>query len=371
MSAPALISDVFEAESTKHLEVYVLPDWLLTRASYPRMSTTAKVESKAEAEALIPQFALTRVLNQDQSGRRLTLLGSISRQPALLTLERSAFPLSDEDVASLLRRITSTVNLGANDIYRWYMSNLNSANLHGPSITTTPPDLKINLIYPCTPSHIRKYSTQRIHYVLETPRIYNDHVRPYIHSQLTAGRLDWIFNILSGLTEQEDVVLRSSWDNPDNSGFLILPDLNWDRSTITSLHLLALVQRRDIQSIRDLKKEHVPWLRKLRDEICTSVAGQYETDSDEIKLYCHYHPTYYHFHVHVVHVMLEPEGGTQSVGKAWSLDVLIEWLDSVQSEEQGLDGVSLGYNVGEQSELWTGLWEKLKMRQEVTLNKTT
>ena len=331
------------------------------------MPVQLKAESKADAEALIPQFELTRVLNQDQSGRRLTLLGSISDQPALLTLERSAFPSSTTDVASLIHRIMSTVNLGANDIYRWYMSNLDSSSVH--SSPTTSPDLKINLIYPCTSSHIRKYSTQRLHYVLETSQIYEDHVRPYVQSQLSAGRLDWIFNILSGLTEQEDVVLRSSWDSPDDSGFLLLPDLNWDRSTITSLHLLALVQRRDIQSIRDLKKKHVPWLRKLREEIASSVAERYSIDTDEIKLYCHYHPTYYHFHVHVVHVMLEPEGGTQSVGKAWALDMLIEWLDSMKGKLQGLDRVALSYNVGEQSELWTGLWGKLNAGQDVTLNK--
>ena len=331
------------------------------------MSGSIKAESKADAEALIPQFKFDRLLNQDQSGRRITLFGSISQEPALLTLERSAFPSSTADVTSLLDRITSITNLGANDIYRWYMSNLNSSNLH--SSTTTSPDLKINLIYPCTSSHVRKYSTQRIHYVLETPGIYTTYVRPYIQSQLTAGRLDWMFNILNGLTEQEDVVLRSSWDSPDDSGFLLLPDLNWDRSTITSLHLLALVQRRDIQSIRDLQKKHVPWLRKLRAEIASSVAERYGVDTDEIKVYCHYHPTYYHFHVHAVHVMLEPEGGTQSVGKAWGLDMLIEWLNSMQSGEHGFHGVGLGYNVGEQSELWTGLWQKLTEGQEVTLNK--
>ena len=94
-----------------------------------------------------------------------------------------------------------------------------------------------------------------------------------------------------------------------------------------------------------------------------------ELEEDELKCYVHYHPTYYHFHVHVVHVMLEPEGGTQSVGKAWLLSGLIAWLDSMAGgEEQGLDSVNMSYGVGEESELWKGLWGRVKVGEEVTLN---
>jgi m7GpppX diphosphatase len=332
-------------------------------------STSTAPESKADAEALIPHFELERVLNQDQSGRRITLLGSIASKPALLTLERAAFPSSTTDITTLLSRLAST-NLGANDIYRWYMSHLTSS----PSITpsTSVPDLKLNLIYPCTPKHIQKYSTQRARFVTESPAIYSDHIRPYIIQQRTSGRLDWIFNILDGRTEQEDVILRSEWDSPSNSGFLLLPDLNWDRKTVTSLHLLALVQRRDIWSLRDLRRKHVPWLRNLQSQVVKAATTVFpgEVDEDELKCYVHYHPTYYHFHVHVVHVMLEPEGGTQSVGKAWLLSSLIAWLESMGSgDETGLDSVEISYGVGEASELWKGLWARLKNGEEVTLNK--
>ncbi len=354
------------------------------RNPYPVMAnTTATIstapESKAVAEDLIPQFRLARVLNQDQNGRRLTLLGTISSQPALLTIERAAFPSSDAQITQLIDQIKPT-NLGANDIYRWYLAITPSHALNfkdrmrhrdGPSSTPSIPDLKLNLIYPCTPSHIRKYSAQRLRYVDETPTIYKQHVRPYINCQRTAGKLDWIFNILDGRTEQEDVILRSDWDSPSSSGFLLLPDLNWDRKTVTGLHLLALVQRRDLWSLRDLRKKHVPWLKDLQRKVATAAASVFpgEVDGDELKYYVHYHPTYYHFHVHVVHVMLEPEGGTQSVGKAWLLGGLIAWLESMQgNDEAGLDGVEITYGVGEESELWKGLWVRLKVGDAVTLN---
>jgi m7GpppX diphosphatase len=227
--------------------------------------------------------------------------------------------------------------------------------------------------------------------VTETSSIYAQHIRPYIAAQRHQGRLDWIFNILDGKTEQEDVILRSNWDSPSKEeGFLLLPDLNWDRRTVESLHLLALVQRRDIWSLRDLRKKHVPWLRNLRTEVVKGAAslrfplGQ-ASDSgdqqdaqklaaiaeDELKCYVHYHPTYYHFHVHVVHVMLEAEGGTQNVGKAWELGGLIATLESMDGGDDGkhgLDSVDVSYVVGEESDLWKGLWGPLKRGQAVSLN---
>ncbi|RMZ89714.1 hypothetical protein DV736_g3045, partial [Chaetothyriales sp. CBS 134916] len=290
-------------------------------------------ESKTEAEALIPQLQFERVLNQDQNGRRINLLGKIADKPALLTLERASLPSSPEHLTALLSSLGEVTNLGANDIYRWYLSSTRRLSVATPSDQGSA-DLKINLIYPCTPKHIAKYSSQRIRYVTETPEIYRTHIRPYIIHQRTSGRLDWIVNILEGRTEQEDVILRSDWaavgDRSELAGFLLLPDLNWDRKTVTGLHLLALVQRTDIWSLRDLRKKHVPWLRRLKEKVIHAAATAARVDEDEIKCYVHYHPTYYHFHVHVVHVMLEPEGGTQSVGKAWELGGLIAWLESME-----------------------------------------
>lgn len=215
--------------------------------------------------------------------------------------------------------------------------------------------------------------------VTETPAIYAAHIQPYMAAQRAAGRLDWVFNILDGRTEQEDVVARVDWDSPTNTGFLLLPDLNWDRKSVAGMHLLALVQRRDIWSLRDLKPAHVPWLKDMRRQIVTAVAaavangGRFDfpagttIDADEIKCYVHYQPTYYHFHVHVVHVMLEA-GTTQAVGKAFGLGNLIAQLESMGSEAEGMSGVDLHYFLGEESELWRKCFGRIKAGEEVDLN---
>ncbi|KAK2054185.1 scavenger mRNA decapping enzyme, partial [Colletotrichum caudatum] len=271
---------------------------------------------KADAEALVPRFKLDRVLNQDQAGRRTSLLGTIDAEPALLILERAPFPTDPAYLAAAPASLASIANLGANDIYHWYLASSGGGGAAAPDPALLA-DLKINLIYPCTDAHVKKYSRQGVRLVTETPELYAERVRPYMQRKRDEGRLNWVFNIIEGRTEVEDVIYRTPLGGADaDEGFLLLPDLNWDRKTLGALHLLGLVERRDIWSLRDLRKKHVPWLRRMRGRLLAATVAQYpDVDADQLKLYVHYQPTYYHFHIHIVHVQLEA-GATQAVGKA-------------------------------------------------------
>lgn len=195
----------------------------------------------------------------------------------------------------------------------------------------------------------------------ETPEIYRDHVRPFFEAKRAAGRLNWVFNIIEGRKEQEDVIYRTPFGEDPVEGFLLLPDLNWDRQTVEALHLLCIVERRDIWSLRDLRKRHIPWLRHMRAKVLDAAVGVYPSvEADQLKTYVHYQPTYYHFHIHIVHAQLEA-GATQATGKAVGLDGIIEQLRVMEGDDEaGMDAVSLGYTLGEASELWTEVFEPLK-----------
>ncbi|KAK2606100.1 hypothetical protein QQS21_003495 [Conoideocrella luteorostrata] len=323
----------------------------------------------ARAEALVPKFQLERVLNQDQAGRRTSMYGTIDRQPALLVVERAPFPTSEAYLGRLPLSLSKLKNLGANDIYSWSMARMGAAEENeeekGQQSTKDQvgffADLKINLIYPCTESHIKKYSKQHVRFVTETPEIYKNKIRPYMQSKRDEGRLNWVFNIIEGRTEVEDVIYRTKLGEAGDEGFLLLPDLNWDRSTLDALHLLAIVERRDIWSLRDLNKKHIPWLQHMKDKVLSATVKTYPTiEPDQLKLYVHYQPTYYHFHIHVVHVALEA-GATQATGKAVGLDSIIETLKVMGgNDETGMDAVSMTYTLGEASELWTEIYAPLK-----------
>jgi hypothetical protein len=197
--------------------------------------------------------------------------------------------------------------------------------------------------------------------VIETPSIYAEQIRPYMLAKREQGRLNWVWNIIDGKTEVEDVIFRTPQGRDGEEGFLLLPDLNWDRKTMESLHLLGLVERRDIWSLRDLKKKHIPWLRHMREKFLETTTSTYAAlEGDQLKLYVHYQPTYYQFHIHIVHVALEA-GATQATGKAIGLESIITQLETMAGdEESGMDGIELHYTVGEASELWTEIFEPLK-----------
>ncbi|KAL9601044.1 MAG: hypothetical protein Q9219_002753 [cf. Caloplaca sp. 3 TL-2023] len=291
----------------------------------------------------------------DQGGRRITLLGSIDGKPALLTAERAAFPSDTDTLDAFSKSLSNVQNLGTNDIYHWYLAS-------GAGGARNLPDLKLNLIYPCTDKHIKKYSPQGVRIVTETPETYRDHVHPYIAKQREQGRLDWVFNILEGRKEQKDIVYRDPGQgSTKDEAFILVPDLNWDRKTLTSLHLLAIVERRDIWSLRDLKKKHVVWLKHMRSKVLEATAKKYpEIEEDQLKLYMHYQPTFYHLHIHVVHVMLEPTG-TQAAGKAIGLENLASQLETISGgPDAGMADVSLTYLLGESHDLWTEVFKPLK-----------
>ncbi|WPH04683.1 Hypothetical protein R9X50_00757600 [Acrodontium crateriforme] len=322
------------------------------------------MSGNVEANGLITRFKFEKLLNQDSGGRRIILQGKISGQPALLLVERGAFESDPQYLSGFVRLVTHLQNLGENDIYRWYLAN----SLPDNSIDqATPPDLKINLIYPCTAKHIKKYSFQQARVVLETPEIYAKYVRPYMQKCRDQGRENWVFNIIEGRDEQENVLYRSQ-EADKRDDFLLLPDLNWDRKTIGSLHLLALVERRDIWSVRDLTKGDAAWLRHLRSTLAASTEKLYPgVEKDMLKFYIHYQPTYYHFHVHIVHVNLDATG-TQAVGKALGLDNIISQLETMAGgPEAGMKDVELSYTIGEASELWTEIHLPLKEGREPTV----
>jgi len=212
----------------------------------------------------------------DPAARRIVLLGKIDDQPGIALVERPALPSDEQVVGQLVSTLSSLNALSTNDIYAWYLAK---------SGTEAPPDLKINLIWPCTDKHIAKYSPQKLRMVTETAEIYANQVRPYMEAQREAGRLNWVFNILEGRKEQDDIMYKEA-DEVD--GFLLMPDLNWDRKTLTGLHLLGIVVRRDIWSLRDLCKEHIPWLKHMRQKLLEGTVKLYpDIDIDELKLYIH------------------------------------------------------------------------------------
>ncbi|KAF9232572.1 HIT-like domain-containing protein [Melanogaster broomeanus] len=184
-----------------------------------------------------------------------------ARLPAILRIERTAFPPSFTDGLSS-GVVASTRLIGNTDI--------------------------INVIFPATEVHIRKYTRQELLMVTETPEMYERIVKAVYRS---------VPGVHARSVPNPNGVLHRTSD------FLILPDMKWDPSgPISSLYLLALVHDPTIRSLRDLRGGgHVRMLEEIRRVRIRSSRSGGDWGGECLRMYVHYQPSYYHFHVHIVH----------------------------------------------------------------------
>ena len=154
---------------------------------------------------------------------------------------------------------------------------------------TFSPDVKVYLIYPATDLHIRKYTVQPRVLVRETPDLYSSVTLPYIKS-IPDKRTAWVQNILDGLKEQDSVVLADS--DPLN-GFVLVPDSKWDRRRMEELYLQVLCRNPAIGSLRDLRAEHLPLLKGIREKVGIRIEELYEgVKREHLRMFIHYQPSY-------------------------------------------------------------------------------
>ncbi|SCV69829.1 BQ2448_1223 [Microbotryum intermedium] len=282
-------------------------------------SSSPQSTSFTSATHLLSSFQFERILSEDPKAHVAYLLGTAipenthARQPAIVKVEKTAFAPEELQRLATSSAWDKTDTVTCNSIYGTFSGWFTPGR--------ASPDAQITSICPASEKHIRKYSQQITRIVRETPELYETVVEPYI-KYLDPNQISWVYNILDGISEAEHVILRD--DDPD-TGFVLTPDLKWDKKTMSSLYLVVLVQTRAIQSLRDLRPHHLPLLTKIRRE-CEKVAVErYGIEEGELRFFIHYQPTYYYFHIHVTHVSYLGFSGI-TVGQAHLLDDVIDLL---------------------------------------------
>ncbi|KAH9911666.1 scavenger mRNA decapping enzyme [Fomitopsis serialis] len=292
--------------------------------------------------AALRLFAFDRVLSHDAATQTIALLGSFpaagARNTAIVRIERAALPI-DEPTTLLESAVADVRLIERNDIYTWLLGWL------APSAAR--PDVKINIICPATDVHIRKYTAQKYLIVHETPALYERIVKPYIDA-FPASRTKWVQDILDGRSEADKVLHR-------DAAYVLLPDMKWDLATLGALYLVAIAASPALRSLRDLARAHLPMLRSIRREARRVVAERWALERGALRMFVHYQPSYYQFHVHIVHVEYQGLLG-MTVGQAHLLDDVISLLElSPEDVPSVFARMTLTYGLGDQHALYTPL----------------
>lgn len=175
---------------------------------------------------------------------------------------------------------------------------------------------RVELISPASDRQIQR-ATPASDYVMveETPALYHAVTEPFIRSVVDGGSLAWVENVVNGTKERE----RLLWDA---EGYVLNVDTKWKshppmtpddddarednvgslyhHEAVRDLYCLVLVKDgRDIRTLRDLRRRHVPLLRSMVTDAPAVVERVYGVSRDRLRVFCHYQPQFYHFHVHL------------------------------------------------------------------------
>jgi m7GpppX diphosphatase len=179
--------------------------------------------------------------------------------------------------------------------------------LRGHALPANMGAFKVELISPASDRQIQRAMPKPgMVLIEETPEMYATVAKPYIQSIIEGGSLSWIENVVSGkkererlLLDQEDFILNvdTKWrSHPDANA---VPRSEWyGHESVVDLYCLAIVKDGGIASLRDLNSKHIPVLQSIVKDGSESIEKIYGVQRNQLRIFVHYHPQFYRFHVH-------------------------------------------------------------------------
>ncbi|KAK7086116.1 hypothetical protein SK128_006426 [Halocaridina rubra] len=254
-------------------------------------------------------FEVVRILNNNEDYKTVSFQAQIRGKEGMAVVTLQKVPFSGEKLNDLLSGETKLQDMFENDIY------YNKIALLPPALN----ELKATIIYPAEEKHLLRFDKQPCSIVNETPELFFEVTKPYIESAALSKQ--WIYNILEHKTEVDRIV----YEDPDPEiGFILVPDLKWTGKQVEDLYLQAVVHRRDITCIRDLRRDHIPLLKNIYEKGTAAVEEKYGLPAFKQRVYIHYQPSFYHLHIHFTALSFDAPGTW--AGKAYLLESIISNL---------------------------------------------
>lgn len=213
---------------------------------------------------------------------------------------------------------------------------------YGFSIASSPiTKASMIMVYPAQPWQLTKYTDSRTTLVTETAQLYNSVHAAHATASSGPAKLQWLYDVLDGKKEQETIVIN-------NGDFVVAKDTKWPAGDFNkayewsqsiqnqagaslplglakSVWFLVMPFDRSILSIRDLNDNHVPLLKLMQSETLDYLKKTFGFKPEDVVMYFHYAPTFYHLHLHVNHVSVLTE--TTYCGKVEELETVINNIE--------------------------------------------
>ena len=275
---------------------------LLARMVWRRLGASPSVAGLSD----LTDFVQDEILSE---GELTVLLGHFTWQPpgerALIKLSVKPVPLA----AGLVPALQTSLSSYSGAEYAYYRGRAALLALVGTAALR--PTYSVEVIAPASEKQIARSRPQPGVLISETADLYARAVRPYIEG-LDPKSISWIYKCLDLSKEKERVLFN---DPSAHDGFLLNVDTKWKshpdcnvppearrawhgHAAVRDLYCLAICHRTDLRSLRDLRAAHLPLLRRILKVGSETIGEVYGVAPNELRVFVHYQPQFYHFHVH-------------------------------------------------------------------------
>ena len=145
---------------------------------------------------------------------------------------------------------------------------------------------QINVV--CQKEHLKENPKDKYITIVETKEDYKNIIVSYINN-IYKFNTKWIFDILDKKSETDKILF-------EHKKFMIVKDKHWIDNNKKNFYILTFPFE-DIKSIRDLRGKHVDILLEMKN-YCIKIAEKNGINSNELYFFFHYHPSFYHLHLH-------------------------------------------------------------------------
>lgn len=228
------------------------------------------------------------VINEEQQTKDYnTSSTKIITEDQILLLKLSPININDLNLSTMNNKeLTNNIDVVENGKKNISKIFENDRVRKYTGITTS--EYEITQIYPANQIEINKFSFYPRFNKFETYEDYVNIITPYALKQ----NIDWIYNILDHKQEQDNILF-------EDDEILYIYDYKCKKDDINNFYALVFLKNKRILSIRDLESKHIILLESIKNKISLFMKNKFNIESNKLRMYFHYPPSFWHLHIHV------------------------------------------------------------------------